>query len=123
MATRTAATTRANRLTRRAYADGAVPSARVTRRPKGYAINDTEQSHYPGLRRMHGDRVYYTASEPASARRAVNMYKAVKDPNAGHGLERPLSPRTVASHLYRSYLKLGIAGRHQLRDLTGPAPQ
>jgi hypothetical protein len=23
----------------------------------------------------------------------------------------------VASHLYRSYPKLGIAGRHQLRDL------
>jgi DNA-binding CsgD family transcriptional regulator len=40
-----------------------------------------------------------------------------------------LSPRTVASHLYRSYPKLGIAGRHQLRDLLdqatdrhGPAP-
>ena len=28
-----------------------------------------------------------------------------------------LSPRTVASHLYRSYPKLGIAGRHQLHDL------
>ena len=28
-----------------------------------------------------------------------------------------LSPRTVASHLYRSYPKLGIADRHQLRDL------
>jgi DNA-binding CsgD family transcriptional regulator len=28
-----------------------------------------------------------------------------------------LSPRTVASHLYRSYPKLRIAGRHQLRDL------
>jgi len=28
-----------------------------------------------------------------------------------------LSPRTVASHLYRSYPKLGVAGRHQLRDL------
>jgi DNA-binding CsgD family transcriptional regulator len=32
-----------------------------------------------------------------------------------------LSPRTVASHLYRSYPKLGIAGRHQLRDLIDPA--
>lgn len=31
-----------------------------------------------------------------------------------------LSPRTVASHLYRSYPKLGIAGRHQLRDLIAP---
>ena len=28
-----------------------------------------------------------------------------------------LSPRTVASHLYRSYPKLGIAGRHQIHDL------
>jgi DNA-binding CsgD family transcriptional regulator len=37
-----------------------------------------------------------------------------------------LSPRTVASHLYRSYPKLGIAGRHQLHDLIarpGPAPE
>ncbi len=32
-----------------------------------------------------------------------------------------LSPRTVASHLYRSYPKLGIAGRHQLRDLIDHA--
>ena len=29
-----------------------------------------------------------------------------------------LSPRPVASHLYNSYPKLGIAGRHQLRDLV-----
>jgi len=43
---------------------------------------------------------------------------------ASHGLTNGeiadrlfLSPRTVASHLYRSYPKLGIAGRHQLRDL------
>jgi DNA-binding CsgD family transcriptional regulator len=28
-----------------------------------------------------------------------------------------LSPRTVSSHLYRSYPKLGVAGRHQLRDM------
>jgi DNA-binding CsgD family transcriptional regulator len=34
-----------------------------------------------------------------------------------------LSPRTVASHLYRSYPKLGIAGRHQLRDLVDQAEQ
>jgi DNA-binding CsgD family transcriptional regulator len=37
-----------------------------------------------------------------------------------------LSPRTVASHLYRSYPKLGIAGRRQLPDLIDhagtPAP-
>ncbi|MEN1891127.1 helix-turn-helix transcriptional regulator [Streptomyces mirabilis] len=43
---------------------------------------------------------------------------------AGHGLTNGeiadrlfLSPRTVASHLYRSYPKLGIAGRRQLRDI------
>jgi DNA-binding NarL/FixJ family response regulator len=34
-----------------------------------------------------------------------------------------LSPRTVASHLYRSYPKLGIAGRHQLHDLIDHAPE
>jgi DNA-binding CsgD family transcriptional regulator len=32
-----------------------------------------------------------------------------------------LSPRTVASHLHRSYPKLGIAGRHQLHGLIDPA--
>lgn len=32
-----------------------------------------------------------------------------------------LSPKTVASHLHRSYPKLGIAGRHQLHGLVGPA--
>jgi DNA-binding CsgD family transcriptional regulator/tetratricopeptide (TPR) repeat protein len=34
-----------------------------------------------------------------------------------------LSPRTVASHLYRSYPKLGISGRRQLRDLIARAGQ
>ncbi len=38
-----------------------------------------------------------------------------------------LSPRTVSSHLYRSYPKLGVAGRHQLRDVIArastPAPE
>jgi DNA-binding CsgD family transcriptional regulator len=29
-----------------------------------------------------------------------------------------LSPRTVSSHLYRSYPKLGVAGRNQLRDVV-----
>ena len=28
-----------------------------------------------------------------------------------------LSPRTVSSHLYRSFPKLGVASRHQLRDV------
>lgn len=31
-----------------------------------------------------------------------------------------LSPRTVGSHLYRSYPKLGVAGRHQLRTVIAP---
>jgi DNA-binding CsgD family transcriptional regulator/tetratricopeptide (TPR) repeat protein len=52
---------------------------------------------------------------------------------AGHGYTNRqiadrlfLSPRTVASHLYRSYPKLGISGRHQLHDLVtraGMAPE
>jgi DNA-binding CsgD family transcriptional regulator len=32
-----------------------------------------------------------------------------------------LSPRTVSSHLHRSYPKLGVASRHQLRDVIGRA--
>jgi RNA polymerase sigma factor (sigma-70 family) len=28
-----------------------------------------------------------------------------------------LSPHTVSSHLYRSFPKLGVADRHQLRDV------
>jgi DNA-binding CsgD family transcriptional regulator len=47
---------------------------------------------------------------------------------AGHGLTNReiadrlfLSSRTVASHLYRSYPKLGISGRHQLHDLIDRA--
>jgi DNA-binding CsgD family transcriptional regulator len=32
-----------------------------------------------------------------------------------------LSPRTVSSHLYRSYPKLGVATRHQLRDVIAHA--
>jgi DNA-binding CsgD family transcriptional regulator len=43
---------------------------------------------------------------------------------ASHGLTNReigdrlfLSPRTVSSHLYRSYPKLGVAGRNQLRDV------
>ncbi len=32
-----------------------------------------------------------------------------------------LSPRTVSSHLYRSYPKLGVPGRHQLRDVIARA--
>jgi DNA-binding CsgD family transcriptional regulator len=32
-----------------------------------------------------------------------------------------LSPRTVSSHLYRSYPKLGVASRHQLRDVIDRA--
>ena len=31
------------------------------------------------------------------------------------------SPRTVSSHLYRCYPKLGVAGRHQLRDVIARA--
>src|SRR5579859_4461108 len=32
-----------------------------------------------------------------------------------------LSPRTVSSHLYRSFPKLGVASRHQLRDVIARA--
>ena len=41
--------------------------------------------------------------------------------NAQIGDRLFLSPRTVSSHLYRSYPKLGVADRHQLRDVIGGA--
>ena len=34
-----------------------------------------------------------------------------------------LSPRTIGSHLYKAYPKLGISGRHQLRDLVQAADE
>jgi DNA-binding CsgD family transcriptional regulator len=34
-----------------------------------------------------------------------------------------LSPRTVSSHLYRSYPKLGVASRHQLRDVIAASAE
>ena len=33
-----------------------------------------------------------------------------------------LSPRTIASHLYNVYPKLGVSRRHQLRDIVGHDP-
>ncbi|QFZ24309.1 helix-turn-helix transcriptional regulator [Saccharothrix syringae] len=34
-----------------------------------------------------------------------------------------LSPRTVGSHLHNAYPKLGVSGRHQLREVIGDLPQ
>lgn len=34
-----------------------------------------------------------------------------------------LSPRTVGSHLHAAYPKLGVTGRHQLRELIGELPE
>jgi DNA-binding CsgD family transcriptional regulator/tetratricopeptide (TPR) repeat protein len=48
---------------------------------------------------------------------------------AAHGLSNreiaqrlQLSPRTIASHLHRSFPKLGVAGRRQLHALVAPMP-
>ena len=72
-----------------------------------------------------------TAQIPPAARDALDGLTAQQREIvilAGRGLTNGeiadrlfLSPRTVASHLYRSYPKLGIAGRHQLHDLVDPA--
>jgi DNA-binding CsgD family transcriptional regulator len=76
-----------------------------------------------------------TAQAPASAPDALDGLTAQQREIvilAGRGLTNGeiadrlfLSPRTVASHLYRSYPKLGVAGRRQLRDLIDhtAAPQ
>ena len=44
------------------------------------------------------------------------------DPTARSPTWLFLSPRTVSSHLYRSYPKLGVATRHQLRDVIARVP-
>ena len=64
-----------------------------------------------------------TLAELTAQQREVVILAARGLTNAEIGDRLYLSPRTVASHLYRSYPKLGIAGRHQLRDLTTPKPQ
>jgi DNA-binding CsgD family transcriptional regulator len=72
-----------------------------------------------------------TGPAPSAAPRALDELTAQQREIAilaGRGLTNGeiadrlfLSPRTVASHLHRSYPKLGIAGRHQLRDLIDHA--
>ncbi len=96
--------------------------------PEGYATNDTEQSHYPGLWPMHGDRVYLsTANKPASARRAaryaskvapyVNIYKTVKDanPRAMVWNARPVELTVAAIDPKRDDPEAWAALAHQLR--------
>jgi DNA-binding CsgD family transcriptional regulator len=66
-----------------------------------------------------------TAAHPSGALDGLTPQQREIVILASHGLTNSeiadklyLSPRTVASHLHRSYPKLGIVGRHQLRDLT-----
>jgi hypothetical protein len=96
--------------------------------PEGYAINDSEQSHYPGLWPMDGDRVYLsTASKPASARRAaryaskvtpyVNIRKTVKDadPRAMVWNSRPVEITVAAVAPGRDDPEAWATLAHQLR--------
>ncbi|TDW21961.1 AAA family ATPase [Kribbella kalugense] len=56
-------------------------------------------------------------AELTAQQREIILLAARGLTNAEIGDRLFLSPRTVASHLYRAYPKLGIAGRHQLHDL------
>ncbi|MCX8562412.1 AAA family ATPase [Mycolicibacterium mucogenicum] len=57
----------------------------------------------------------------AQERQIVSMAASgLTNPEIGQRLN--LSPRTIASHLYNVYPKLGVSRRHQLRDLLGDAP-
>ncbi|CAM5278833.1 AAA family ATPase [Mycolicibacterium aubagnense] len=54
----------------------------------------------------------------AQERQIVSMAASgLTNPEIGQRLN--LSPRTIASHLYNVYPKLGVSRRHQLRDLLG----
>jgi DNA-binding CsgD family transcriptional regulator len=59
------------------------------------------------------------SSPPSNARSSAWASDGLTDREIGDRLF--LSPRTVSSHLYRSYPKLGVASRHQLRDLIARA--
>ena len=60
----------------------------------------------PGARRPHREIIFLASRGLTNAEIADRLF---------------LSPRTVVFHLYRSYPKLGIAGRHQLHDLIARA--
>jgi hypothetical protein len=64
------------------------------------------------------DEALAAAREAADAAAAYRMETVAASADLATAT---LSPRTVASHLYRSYPKLGIAGRHQLRNLLDQA--
>ena len=60
-------------------------------------------------------RAHLTGSPPQQREIAILAGRGLTNDEIADRLF--LSPRTVASHLHRSYPKLGIAGRHQLRGL------
>ncbi|MUM35936.1 LuxR C-terminal-related transcriptional regulator, partial [Mycolicibacterium sp. CBMA 361] len=65
--------------------------------------------------------VFGLDSLTAQERQIVSMAASgLTNPEIGQRLN--LSPRTIASHLYNVYPKLGVSRRHQLRDLLGDAP-
>ena len=83
--------------------------------------------------RATGVAVTGVAAMNADALERANAPAAPDRPSGRQGLSDReigdrlfLSPRTVGSHLYRSYPKLGVAGRHQLRDViartSAPTP-
>jgi DNA-binding CsgD family transcriptional regulator len=90
-------------------------------------------SHLPWTRRAEGElrACGVPAQSPPTVPGALDPLTAQQREIvilAGQGLTNVeiadrlfLSPRTVASHLYHSYSKLGIAGSHQLLHLIDAA--
>jgi hypothetical protein len=74
---------------------------------------------YPRTRRT---RCPGGAHPPAAPDRPPGQRRPDRPRDRRPALPLLLSPRTVSSHLYRSYPKLGVASRHQLRDvIAAPA--
>ncbi|WP_243747499.1 LuxR family transcriptional regulator [Mycolicibacterium sp. CBMA 226] len=91
---------------------GAVPYAQIARAE----LRAAGVTGSPGVTAVFG-----LDSLTAQERQIVSMAASgLTNPEIGQRLN--LSPRTIASHLYKVYPKLGVSRRHQLRDLVGDSP-
>jgi DNA-binding CsgD family transcriptional regulator len=89
---------------------GLAESARVELRASGGAAAGTAPAHRSGV---PGGWALLSPQQREVARLAA---QGLRNREIGEQLE--LSPRTVSTHLYNCYLRLGITARHQLGDVV-----
>jgi DNA-binding CsgD family transcriptional regulator len=97
---------------------GSASPSMNSRSPSDHGHASTS-SAAPGIRPRNSARVTTSGAlaELTAQQREIVILAGRRLTNGEIADRLYLSPCTVASHLYRSYPKLGIAGRQQLRDL------